>query len=187
MTLVDADIGYWIFSGLAALWIMIPAYVPNSAAALFGGGTPIDFDRTFSDGRRIFGDGKTYRGFFGGVLSGVLAGLIEILAWVSFGLTVLPHQTVLSVTLLAAGALLGDLAKSFLKRRLGKERGESWFLADQYDLVIGSFLLILLVYPEWLFENITLPIAVWIVVMTPLLHRAVNIIGYYIGVKEVPW
>jgi len=187
LALIDADIGYWIFSGLAALWIMIPAYVPNSAAALFGGGTPIDFGRTWSDGRRVFGAGKTYRGFFGGVLSGVLAGLAEILAWASFGLTALPHQTVLSVTLLAAGALLGDLAKSFLKRRLGKERGESWFLADQYDLVIGSFLLILLVYPEWLFENITLPIAVWIVVMTPLLHRAVNIIGYYIGVKEVPW
>ena len=187
MTLIDADIGSWIFPALAALWIMLPAYVPNSAAALFGGGTPIDSGRTFGDGRRIFGDGKTYRGFFGGVLAGVLVGLVEILAWSSFGLTALPHQTILSVTLLATGALLGDLAKSFLKRRLGKERGESWFLADQYDLVIGSFLLILLVYPEWLFENITLPIAVWIVVMTPLLHRAVNIIGYYVGVKEVPW
>ncbi|HQL60331.1 MAG TPA: CDP-archaeol synthase, partial [Methanoculleus sp.] len=44
---------------------MLPAYVPNSAAALFGGGTPIDSGRTFGDGRRIFGDGKTYRGFFG--------------------------------------------------------------------------------------------------------------------------
>jgi CDP-2,3-bis-(O-geranylgeranyl)-sn-glycerol synthase len=181
------DIGYWIFSGLAAFWIMVPAYVPNSAAALLGGGTPIDFGRTCSDGKRVFGDGKTYRGFFGGVLCGVLAGLVQIWIWSSFGLTALPHHTLLSVMLLAAGALLGDLGKSFLKRRLGKERGESWFLADQYDLVIGSFLLILLVYPEWLFENITLPIAVWIVVMTPLLHRVVNIIGYYIGVKEVPW
>ncbi|KLK87583.1 hypothetical protein SZ63_09775 [Methanoculleus sediminis] len=166
---------------------MIPAYVPNSAAALFGGGTPIDLGRTFSDGRRIFGDGKTYRGFFGGVLSGVLVGLIEIWAATAFGLGALPHQTFLSVTLLATGALLGDLAKSFLKRRLGKDRGESWFLADQYDLVAGSFLLILIISPQWLFGNITLPIAVWIVVMTPLLHRVVNIIGYYIGVKEVPW
>jgi CDP-2,3-bis-(O-geranylgeranyl)-sn-glycerol synthase len=189
LALISTDIGYWIFSALAALWIMIPAYVPNSAAAVFGGGTPIDLGRTFSDGRRIFGDGKTYRGFFGGALCGVLAGLVEIWAWSSssFDLTALPMQTILSVTLLATGALLGDLAKSFLKRRLGKERGESWFLADQYDLVIGSFLLILLVYPQWLFGNITLPIAIWIVVMTPLLHRVVNIIGYYIGVKEVPW
>jgi CDP-2,3-bis-(O-geranylgeranyl)-sn-glycerol synthase len=187
LTLIDADVGYWIFSGLAALWIMIPAYVPNSAAALFGGGTPIDFGRRSGDGRRIFGDGKTYRGFFGGVLCGILAGLVEIWAWFTFSLTALPYQTFISVTLLATGALLGDLVKSYLKRRLGKERGESWFLADQYDLVVGSFLLILLVYPQWLFGNITLPIAVWIIIMTPLLHRVVNIIGYYIGVKEVPW
>ena len=179
--------GYWVIALFAALWAMLPAYVPNSAAAVFGGGTPIDFGKTCGDGRRIFGVGKTYRGFFGGVLCGVLVGLIQIWAWRAFDLTALPHQTILSVTLLSSGALLGDLAKSFLKRRLGKERGESWFLADQYDLVIGSFLLILLIYPQWLFENITLPIAVWIIIMTPLLHRIVNIIGYYIGVKDVPW
>ena len=187
MTFIDANIGLWLVSALAALWIMIPAYVPNSAAAVFGGGTPIDFGKRFRDGRRIFGDGKTYRGFFGGVLCGVLAGLIEIWVSDSFGLTGLPHQTFLSVTLLATGALLGDLTKSFLKRRLGKDRGESWPLADQYDLVIGAFLIILLIDSRWLFENITLPIAIWIVIMTPLLHRIVNIIGYYIGVKEVPW
>lgn len=187
MTSIAPDIGYWIFSAVAALWIMLPAYLPNSAAAVFGGGTPIDLGRTFSDGRRVFGDGKTYRGFFGGVLSGVLVGLVEILAASAFGLDMLPRHTILSVILLATGALLGDLIKSFFKRRLGKERGESWIIADQYDLVIGSLLLVLLVYPEWLVENITLPILVWIIILTPLLHRVVNIIGYYIGVKEVPW
>lgn len=166
---------------------MIPAYVPNSAAAVLGGGLPIDLGKMHSDGRRIFGDGKTYRGFFGGMLCGILAGLVEIWIWPSLGLAALPQQTFLSVTLFAAGALLGDLFKSFLKRRFGKERGESWPLADQYDLLIGSFVLILLVYPQWLFENITLPIAVCIIVITPILHRVVNIIGYYMGVKEVPW
>ena len=166
---------------------MIPAYVPNSAAAVFGGGTPIDLGKRWSDGRKGFGDGKTYRGFLGGMFCGILAGLVEIWVWSSFNLTALPRQTLLSIALLAAGALLGDLVKSFFKRRLGKERGESWPLADQYDLVIGSFVLILLVYPQWLFENITLPIAAWIVIITPILHRVVNSIGYYIGVKEVPW
>ncbi|MFA7152528.1 MAG: CDP-archaeol synthase, partial [Methanoregulaceae archaeon] len=42
---------------VSALWIMLPAYVPNSVAAATGGGTPIDLGRNFSDGRRIFGDG----------------------------------------------------------------------------------------------------------------------------------
>jgi CDP-2,3-bis-(O-geranylgeranyl)-sn-glycerol synthase len=187
LTFGDTAIGYWIFLLLAALWIMIPAYVPNSAAAVFGGGTPIDLGKRWSDGRKVFGDGKTYRGFLGGMFCGILAGLVEIWVWSSFNLTALPRQTLLSIALLAAGALLGDLVKSFFKRRLGKERGESWPLADQYDLVIGSFVLILLVYPQWLFENITLPVAAWIVIITPILHRVVNIIGYYIGVKEVPW
>ncbi len=187
MTFIDTDIGLWIFSGLAALWIMIPAYVPNSAAAVLGGGAPIDFGKTFRDGRRIFGDGKTYRGFFGGILCGILVGLVQIWVSSSFGLTGLPQHTLLSVTLLATGALSGDLIKSFLKRRLGKGRGESWFLADQYDLVVGAFVLLLLFNPGWLFENITLPIAIGVIILTPLLHRIVNIIGYYIGVKEVPW
>ncbi|WP_301662918.1 CDP-2,3-bis-(O-geranylgeranyl)-sn-glycerol synthase [Methanoculleus frigidifontis] len=166
---------------------MIPAYVPNSAAALFGGGRPIDLGRNFSDGRRIFGNGKTYRGFFAGVLIGILAGVAEISLRSAMGWTFLPEQTLLSVSLLAAGALLGDLAKSFLKRRLGKERGEKWPVADQYDLVIGAFLLVLIGNPEWFFNTITVPIAIWILILTPLLHRAANIIGYLTGVKDVPW
>ena len=70
MTIVNTDMGYWVIALFAALWAMLPAYVPNSAAAVFGGGTPIDFGKTCGDGRRIFGDGKTHRGFFGGVLCG---------------------------------------------------------------------------------------------------------------------
>ncbi|RXE55457.1 hypothetical protein ABH15_12030 [Methanoculleus taiwanensis] len=166
---------------------MIPAYVPNSAAALFGGGRPIDFGKTFSDGRRIFGDGKTYRGFIGGVTAGVLAGVAEILLRNLAGWTFLPELTPLSVVLLAAGALLGDLAKSFIKRRLGKDRGEKWPVADQYDLVVGAFVLVLIGNPAWFFETITPAIAIWILILTPLLHRLANIIGYLTGVKDVPW
>ena len=51
---------------LWAFWIMIPAYIPNPAAALVGGGTPIDFGKCAKDGNRLFGDGKTWRGLIGG-------------------------------------------------------------------------------------------------------------------------
>ncbi len=60
-----------------ALWLMLPAYLPNSFAAVFGGGKPIDGGRTLKDGRRILGDGKTYRGLFSGIFFGVLAGSIQ--------------------------------------------------------------------------------------------------------------
>ena len=104
-----------------------------------------------------------------------------------YGWDFLPQQTLLSVTLLSAGALLGDLVKSFFQRRLGKDRGANWPVADQYDLVAGAFVLLLLFDPGWLFANVTLPVLIVILILTPVLHRAMNILGYLIKVKEVPW
>lgn len=175
----------WIFSPLlVALWVMIPAYVPNPAAALFGGGTPIDLGTMCPDGRRVFGDGKTFRGFFAGVLCGIIIGIILIRIEQMIGWQI---HTPTSVVLLATGALLGDLVKSFVKRRLNKERGEEWLIADQYDLVAGAAILLLIFDPDWLFQVVTPGVALWILVATPLLHRGVNIIGYLTGVKDVPW
>ncbi|HOW33874.1 MAG TPA: CDP-2,3-bis-(O-geranylgeranyl)-sn-glycerol synthase [Methanoregulaceae archaeon] len=166
---------------------MMPAYVPNPVAAFVGGGTPIDGGRHFRDGRRIFGDGKTWRGFFAGVAAGIIMGMLQILAYDAAGITRLPELTLPVVCLLSFGALLGDLVKSFFKRRLGKDRGAPWPIADQYDLVIGPFVLLLLLEYTWVVSYITLPILFWIIIITPLLHRAVNIIGYIAGIKDVPW
>ena len=98
-----------------------------------------------------------------------------------------PIHTPASIFLLSCGALLGDLVKSFFKRRLDKQRGEEWLIADQYDLVVGAFVMVLLFNPSWVFSPINPAIALWIIVATPLLHRGVNIIGYLAGVKDVPW
>ena len=176
-----------LFAVLSAVWIMLPAYLPNPVAALLGGGTPIDFGRTLSDGKRILGDGKTYRGLVCGVFAGIAVGLVQISLANHFEWNFLPHHTLASITLLSFGALLGDMGKSLIKRRLGKDRGAKWPIADQYDLVIGAFVLTLIFDPSWVFANITLPILVIIIIITPILHRMVNIIGYLGGIKEVPW
>jgi CDP-2,3-bis-(O-geranylgeranyl)-sn-glycerol synthase len=170
---------------------MLPAYVPNPAAVVFGGGPPIDGGRTWKDGRRVFGEGKTIRGFALGVLAGIAVGGVEL--WVqtlpgwSPAWDFLPLQTPATVCALALGALLGDLAKSFVKRRLGKGQGAPWAIADQFDLVAGAFLLTYVVAPGWMLENITLPVLFWILVLTPILHRVTNIAGHRLGVKRVPW
>jgi CDP-2,3-bis-(O-geranylgeranyl)-sn-glycerol synthase len=166
---------------------MLPAYLPNPVAALSGGGTPVDFGRNYSDGRRIFGDGKTWRGLIVGILAGVGIGIIQIWSAGTYGLTFLPGLTLPAVILLATGALLGDLVKSFFKRRCGKERGAKWPIADQYDLVAGAFILLLIFDTAWLFGEVTLTVFILILILTPILHRAVNIIGFMIKVKEVPW
>ena len=178
------DLWSIIYPFLLAFWIMIPAYVPNSAAAVFGGGKPIDAGKNWSDGRRIFGEGKTWRGFIGGVSSGIVIGILLIFIEGVYGWSI---QTLLSVVLLSLGALLGDLAKSFFKRRLNKKRGEEWLIADQYDLVAGSMLLVFVFDYGWAVQHITIAVAICIIIITPLLHRGVNIIGYMIGVKDVPW
>ncbi|MDD1684414.1 MAG: CDP-2,3-bis-(O-geranylgeranyl)-sn-glycerol synthase [Methanoregula sp.] len=166
---------------------MLPAYVPNPVAALAGGGTPIDFGRNYSDGNRIFGDGKTYRGLVTGILAGILTGIILIWLDGRFLSADLPAHTLLSICLLATGALLGDLVKSFFKRRFNRERGTKWPIADQYDLVAGAVLLLLIFDPAWLLTYVTLPVFILILIITPVLHRATNIIGYLFRVKEVPW
>ena len=62
-----------------AFWLMLPAYIANSAAALFGGifgKTPIDMRKNLGN-KRILGEGKTYEGFFSGVFAGLLVGMLQ--------------------------------------------------------------------------------------------------------------
>jgi CDP-2,3-bis-(O-geranylgeranyl)-sn-glycerol synthase len=77
------------------------------------------------------------------------------------------------------GALLGDAIGSFIKRRIGIERGRPAPLLDQLDFVIGALLLSSLVY----FESFSMIIV--ILIITPILHLLSNIFGYLVGFKEV--
>jgi len=133
---------------LQAIWIFLPAYAANGGALLVGGGLPIDLGRKWRDGRRIFGDGKTWRGFFLGSLIGMIVGfsLSTIAGYLDenglnfYGLNRFGGfpLTIPIVSSLCFGALLGDLIESFFKRRIGKERGENWFPFDQLDFVLGA-------------------------------------------------
>ncbi len=147
----------------------------------------MDFGKTYHDGRRILGDGKTWAGFIGGVLAGGLIGCLEIMLQNAGYLTFLPYQTTISIIILPIGALLGDMIKSFFKRRKGISRGEKWPLVDQYDFLIGALVLLLIADSSYVMTVYTLPIIITLLILTPLLHRTVNIIGYYAGVKDVPW
>jgi len=182
---------------LWAFWIMVPAYIPNPAAALLGGGTPIDFGKCAKDGRRIFGDGKTWRGLIGGIIVGIIFGVIQMLLQYFLNLSFLPQHTWATIIPLSIGALLGDLTKSYFKRRLGKERGSKWPIADMYDMVIGSLVLMTIVLlitggVSWFTQNFTsvwfgIAVLVAIFIVSPLMHRGTNIIAYMFKLKDVPW
>jgi CDP-2,3-bis-(O-geranylgeranyl)-sn-glycerol synthase len=172
-----------------AFWAMLPAYVPNNAAVLVGGGPPIDGGRTWN-GRRLLGDGKTWLGTVGGIAAGAaLAGLLNLVhAAVNAAVPVaLPWFAPAAAVTLPAGALLGDIGASFLKRRTGRERGAAFPGLDQLDFVVGSLGLTALLAPGWFFETFTLPVLVVVLVITPVLHVGTNLVAYKLSLKSEPW
>lgn len=180
-----------------AFWLLIPMLVPNSAAVLFGGGTPIDFGRRVKDGTRILGDGKTWRGLAGGTFAGIFIGLIQaILATCVFDAPEWQwsddfYVTIFILFLLAFGSMLGDMIGSYVKRRMKRKRGAKFPVLDQYDFFIGAMILILPLQFKWFYSNFIedeyLVGLIAMLIIIPLLHRAVNIVGYKMGKKDVPW
>lgn len=176
---------------IIAIWLMLPAYVPNSAAVLTGGGTPIDFGHKAWDGKRILGDGKTFRGLAGGATAGILVGIIQYFVEPFLGIGVhyhiAPIQLAVVLFSMSFGALLGDIVKSFFKRRIGVERGGPLPIADQLDFVAGAWALTYLFAQDWFTQNFTFWIIVAVLILTPGIHLLVNIIGYKLGKKDVWW
>ncbi|MFB6308556.1 MAG: CDP-2,3-bis-(O-geranylgeranyl)-sn-glycerol synthase [Haloarculaceae archaeon] len=174
---------------VTALWAMLPAYVPNNAAVLAGGGRPIDGGRTMGE-RRLLGDGKTWRGTVAGTLAGVaLALVLDALAAPASGLVgvTLPGFPLLAGLGLAFGAMVGDITASFLKRRTGRERGAPFPGVDQLDFVVGALLFGFVGAPGWFGRTFTLPVVVAVLVVTPLLHVGTNAVAYWLGLKDEPW
>jgi len=185
-------------SGLAVLWVLLPAFVANAIATIPGGrGPPMDFGRTWArDGRRILGTSKTWSGFLFGGFVAMPVGLLE--AWLILlappNLALVPRlaatvaAAVPVVALLTFGAMSGDALGSFVKRRLGRPSGARTLLLDQLPFVLVPIALGFALYP-----SLFVPVFVswegvlWLLVYTLGLHAFFNWIGYKAGLKKVPW
>jgi len=161
---------------IEALKFIFPAYCANAAPVLAGGGKQMDFGRNFFDGKRIFGKNKTFRGFFFGWAIGLIVGLVEGMV---FGTT---SFSVLFSVLTPLGALCGDLAGAFVKRRLDIAPGGLLPVIDQIDFVIGAILfsLPLAVINQW-------ALAVAVILITPPIHLLTNFLAYKLKLKNNPW
>jgi CDP-2,3-bis-(O-geranylgeranyl)-sn-glycerol synthase len=174
---------------VVAFWAMLPAYVPNNAAVLAGGGPPIDGGRTWR-GSRLLGDGKTWRGTAGGIAAGALLALAlnavrpAVADAVDVGLPAFPLAVVVAMP---AGAMAGDILASFVKRRTGRERGAAFPGLDQLDFVALALLFSLVVAPDWTVRTFWPYVLAVVVVVTPLLHLSTNAGAYALGLKDEPW
>ena len=189
---MEIEIFKLLIAVLGAIYFMLPAYVANLSGLAFGGGTPVDGGRECKDGRRLIGNGVTWKGFANGTILGTLVGAILGIIGTFFGdLSVLTSGIIdlpvygsfvggLSLGfLMAFGALLGDAVGSFIKRRIGLQSGEPAPIMDQLDFVVGALVLSLLVVKiSWEFFFI-------IAILTLILHLGSNMIAYLLGIKDV--
>ncbi len=156
----------------------IPLYVANSIPVVIHGKTPLDLNKKLWE-KPLFGKGKTIIGTLAGITSGTLIAAILVLVSPHL-LTLIPNYIELAFYL-SLGAILGDLVKSFFKRRFGIKSGEKWDLADQLDFILGGLVLSCIV---------VLP-AYWIVIVlliaTFFIHRFTNWLAYIWKLKKVPW
>jgi len=161
---------------------VLPAYVANAAPVLLGGGLRLDLGKNFFDGKAIFGETKTVRGFLSAVFAGsVIAGIIAF--YFPISLFSFPANQFWGGTAMALGAITGDAIGSFSKRRMSMESGRPFFP----DAVIFLAIALLFVVPfvsaaAFSFENM-----VFLFGITILLHPATNFLANRLGLKKVPW
>jgi len=173
------------------IWILLPPYTANGLAVLVGGGTPIDFRRNFIDGKRIFGDGKTWCGLFFASLLASICLLIQ--SFIEHFRPIGPYYSIGFLNAIIMGfsfgffALLGDLFESFIKRRFNLPRGYNVPIADQLDFVISFIFFSYIFYREWSLLWLTPSRVLLAYLITPPLHLGTNYLAYVLGKKEVPW
>jgi CDP-2,3-bis-(O-geranylgeranyl)-sn-glycerol synthase len=157
---------------IEALKFIFPAYCANALPVITGGGPPLDFGKKFFDGKPLFGKNKTLRGFFFGLAIGIMVGLLE---------SILFGYPLLFSVLSPLGALMGDLAGAFLKRRLGIAAGGLLPIVDQVDFVVGAILFSLpLKVMYW-------ELAIAVLIITPPIHLFTNFLAYKLKLKNNPW
>ena len=173
-----------LFSAALAAWVHRYDLFPRLARPIDGGAT--------LRGRRIFGDGKTWRG--------ILIAVVGSIAMVSFqkhaigaragALAVVDYEHANAFLLGAAiggGAMLGELPNSFSKRRLGIERGKTasqpalrllFWTWDQVDLLVITWPILAF----WLRPTFILVTTSFLPALA--IHPLVATIGYAVGARQ---
>jgi len=159
--------------------IVAPMYFANATALLFGGKIPLDMGKFFVDGKRIFGEGKTVEGTVAGIVFGIITTLLIHNYFVAE--TAFVGNYFLYGILVTVGAVVGDILASFVKRRVGRDRGTNLPLLDQLDFVIGGLILGSLVFIPESYDIVLL------LILTFFMHSLTNRLAFALKIKNVPW
>lgn len=177
-----------LISCVTTLYFILPAYLSNSGGLIFGGGKPVDFEKSDKHGTRWIGNGVTWKGVIGGTILGTVAGAIQgyfgpmIIAnfgpWIYTPISANLTEGIITGFLLGFGALVGDAIGSFIKRRIGIRRGRPAPILDQIDFLLVALIFVSPIYHlTWMFIVIA-------ILLTIIIHLIANTIAYLIGMKN---
>jgi len=157
---------------------------------------PIDLKKNFIDGKRIFGDNKTWKGLIGylflNILTAIIWGLICNLVNINhLNYFYINHENIITFNILI-GLLLGlgyslfELPNSFLKRRLDIKPGKTikgfkkifFIFLDQADSVFGCCLVVCLFY------NLGIKLYLIYVLVGAFTHIIFNMLLYFLKLRK---
>ncbi len=142
-------------------------------------------------GKRVFGDGKTWRGVVTAILGSVIGVALQraLSGVVPSALQIVDYARVdplLLGTGMGGGAMIGELPNSFVKRRAGIPRGgtaSGWkgvvfYVWDQVDLLVGAWPFVApLVSPRP-----RVVVASFVVAL--VVHPLVALVGWLVGARS---
>lgn len=157
---------------------------------------PIDAGKEFIDGKRIFGNNKTWKGMFGYILFNTIFAIIWGIVcnyanlnsynffYINYENTVM-YNTLIGILLGVAYSLF-ELPNSFIKRRIGIEEGKTtsgikkifFIFLDQADSVFGCCLVICFFY------NMTVGFYFLYVLVGAITHILFNILLYFMKLRK---
>lgn len=172
---------------LEAMWFIAPAgfatVMPVLVQPIFSFlAYPVDFNKKIG-GEPIFGKNKTWRGIIAATLTGVLffwfqKSLVDIPWFHSLSIIDYKTSSLWFGFLFGLGAIIGDLVKSFFKRRFKIPPGVSWFPFDQIDYVIGALVFLApLYFPGWKFS-------IGLILVGIGLHLLSNVLGHLLKLRK---
>lgn len=166
---------------IQSLYFFLPAYFANMAPVLFKW---IPFlDKPIH--QKLFGAHKTWRGIVVATITGTLLfALQKYLYSVGLRQYALIDYSDFSLWLgfcLGLGAILGDLVKSYYKRKDKIPPGERWIPFDQLDFVVGGIVGSFFMYVP------NAEVVLILLVASFFLHIAATKIAYWIGLRKEKW
>jgi len=164
-----------------SLYFFLPAYFANMAPIIFKwfpyGSSPVC--------EKYLGGNKTWRGLIAATLTGGFIFWVQKLLFNAgfqklAGIDYADFPILLGF-LMGLGGILGDLVKSYHKRKAGIKPGYRWFPFDQIDFVIGG-----LIGSFFIFVPPVEVVAV-LFLATPVLHIVVNHAAYWLKIRDCKW